>query len=113
MMIRTHLKNVSQRRKARKEVHNLQTTDVAFFAPLREIIFEIASTRTGVSRALHIALFLLFFAATVGLNITCEPDDNPAADPACGSGSVMWDAKSQVCRDRANNRIVPNKCCGQ
>jgi hypothetical protein len=42
-MNRTHLKNVSQRRNARKEVLNLQTIGVAFFAALREAVLEIAS----------------------------------------------------------------------
>ena len=58
--------------------------------------------------------FLLFFALTVTLNVNCSKDDNnPASDPACGSGHVTWDAKALVCRDQSNNRIVPSSCCGQ
>ena len=62
---------------------------------------------------LQVGAFLLFFIATVVLNVTCSKDNNPTADPACGSGHVTWDAKGQVCRDQADNHIVPNSCCGQ
>jgi len=68
---------------------------------------------TRAWRAVQVVLFLLFFAVTVALNLTCKPEDNPAASPECGSGRVSWDAKGQVCRDLADNKIIPNKCCGR
>lgn len=61
----------------------------------------------------RLALFLLFFALTVFLNLTCSEEDNPLSDPACGSGRVSWYEKAGVCRDDANNRVVPNACCGR
>ncbi len=63
--------------------------------------------------ALKLLAFLLFFAVTVLLNLTCSSNSNPAGDASCGSGHVAWDAKAQRCRDQANNQIVPNSCCGQ
>ncbi|MEK6757244.1 MAG: hypothetical protein AABZ02_13915, partial [Bacteroidota bacterium] len=69
--------------------------------------------RTQVWRFVQVALFLLFFAGTVAVNLNCENEDNPAASPECGSGRVTWDSKSQVCRDLQDNRIIPNKCCGR
>jgi len=69
---------------------------------------------TRSKEILQIAAFLVFFVATVFLNVTCSKDDNnPASDPACGSGHVAWDSKGQVCRDQADNHIVPSSCCGQ
>ncbi|TSA14517.1 hypothetical protein D4R75_15590 [bacterium] len=63
---------------------------------------------------LQLVAFLLFFAVTVALNLNCSEDDsNPASDPACGSGRVTWNDKSQVCIDQANNKVVPDKCCGR
>lgn len=63
---------------------------------------------------LQLVVFLVFFIATVFLNVTCSKDDNnPAANLACGSGHVAWDPKALVCRDQADNHIVPNSCCGQ
>jgi len=61
----------------------------------------------------RLVLFLLFFALTVFLNLTCSEEDNPLADPECGSGHVTWYEKAGVCRDEANNQVVPNKCCGR
>jgi hypothetical protein len=61
---------------------------------------------------LRVILFLLFFAFTVAVNLSCS-DDNPVKGPECGSGHNTWDTKAQVCRDQANNQIVPNSCCGQ
>jgi hypothetical protein len=70
--------------------------------------------KTRFRRFIEVALFLLFFAGTVAVNLRCQEDDNnPAASPECGSGHVTWDSKGQVCRDQADNRIVPSKCCGQ
>jgi hypothetical protein len=60
----------------------------------------------------RILLFLVFFAFTVAVNLNCS-DDNPVKGPECGSGKNTWDTKSLVCRDQANNRIVPSSCCGQ
>lgn len=63
---------------------------------------------------LRLVAFLVLFVVTVLLNVTCSKDDNnPASDPACGSGHVTWDPKAQVCRDQADNHIVPSSCCGQ
>ena len=62
---------------------------------------------------IEVALFLLFFAGTVAINLRCEGNDNPAASKECGSGHVTWDEKGQVCRDQADNRIVPSSCCGR
>jgi hypothetical protein len=62
--------------------------------------------------ALKLVVFLLFFAATVLVNLMCSSSSNPV-DPACGSGHVTWDAKAQRCRDQSNNQIIPNSCCGQ
>jgi len=62
----------------------------------------------------QLTAFLLFFAATVALNLNCSKDDsNPASDVACGSGHVFWDDKGQVCRDQVDNKIVPSNCCGK
>ena len=61
----------------------------------------------------QIALFLIFFALTILVNLNCSDDSNPAKGPECGSGQNAWDTKSGVCRDQSNNRIVPNSCCGQ
>ncbi len=68
---------------------------------------------TNWREALKLLAFLLFFAATVLLNLVCSQPTNPAGDPSCGSGHVTWDVKAQRCRDQANNQIVPNSCCGQ
>lgn len=58
--------------------------------------------------------FLLALALSAMLIVqACEKDNNPAADPACGSGKVSWDEKAQVCRDQANGRIVPASCCNR
>ena len=63
---------------------------------------------------LQLIAFLLFFVLTVAVNLNCSKDDsNPASDVSCGSGHVTWDDKGQVCRDQANNRIVPSTCCGR
>jgi hypothetical protein len=61
---------------------------------------------------LRIVLFMVFFLFTVAINLSCS-EDNPVKGPECGSGQNTWDTKSQVCRDAANNHIVPNSCCGQ
>ena len=62
--------------------------------------------------AIRIVLFLVFFAFTVAVNLSCS-DDNPVKGPECGSGKNTWDTKAQRCRDGANDQIVPNSCCGQ
>jgi len=63
---------------------------------------------------LQLIAFLLFFVLTVALNLNCSQDDsNPASDVSCGSGHVYWDTKALVCRDRANDKVVPSTCCGQ
>ena len=70
--------------------------------------------KARLRRFIEVALFLLFFAGTVAVNLRCQTnEDNPAAGPECGSGHVTWDTKAQVCRDQANNRIVPSNCCGR
>jgi hypothetical protein len=61
----------------------------------------------------RIAIFMIFFAFTVAINLNCSSDDNPIKGPECGSGKNTWDAKSQSCRDLSNNLPVPNSCCGQ
>ena len=60
----------------------------------------------------HLMLFLVAFAGMLML-ASCEKDDNPAADPACGSGRTTWDEKAQICRDLADSHVVPNSCCGR
>ena len=71
-------------------------------------------TTARLRRTIEVTLFLLFFAGTVAVNIECQKDEsNPAAGPECGSGHVAWDTKAQVCRDQADNRIVPSNCCGR
>ncbi len=62
---------------------------------------------------LKLIAFLLFFVATVLINLMCSSNSNPASGADCGSGHVTWDDKAQRCRDQANNQIVPNSCCGQ
>lgn len=63
--------------------------------------------------ALQLVAFLLFFASTVALNLTCSGDENPVADSECGKGQIQWDEKGSVCRNLSENRIVPNRCCGR
>lgn len=70
---------------------------------------EMRSTRW--KEVLQLAAFLLFFALTVSLNLTCSHPDSPAVDPDCGSGRVSWDGK--ICYDLSNNKTLPSKCCGQ
>jgi hypothetical protein len=53
---------------------------------------------------------LLLFAASMGLNVSCEKGTDP---PRCGSGSVTWDSKAGQCRDREDGTILPNSCCGR
>jgi hypothetical protein len=73
-----------------------------------------SENKVRLRRFIELALFLLFFAGTVAINLRCQKSEsNPAAGPECGSGHVTWDAKAQVCRDQANNRIVPSNCCGR
>ena len=98
--------------------HDVQAADVERRAvrPVRTISFveEVMTVRLmGGRETLKVIAFLLFFAATVFINLTCSKDSNPTSDPSCGSGHVTWDAKAQRCRDQANNQIVPNSCCGQ
>lgn len=63
---------------------------------------------------LQLIAFLLFFVLSVVLNLSCSEDDNnPAANVACGSGHVYWDTKALVCKDLANDKVVPSTCCGQ
>lgn len=70
--------------------------------------------RKNVKEAVHLFLFLAFFALSVVLNLSCSAeDDNPAASPECGSGRVTWNDKAQVCVDMADNKVVPSKCCGR
>jgi hypothetical protein len=73
-----------------------------------------SGTKARLRQFIEVALFLLFFAGTVAINLKCSGNDtNPAAAKECGSGHVTWDEKGQVCRDQADNRIVPSSCCGQ
>lgn len=69
--------------------------------------------RTKIKETAQLMLFLAFFVLTVALNLQCSEDDNPAASAECGSGHVTWNAKAQRCYDDADNRIVPNSCCGR
>lgn len=62
-------------------------------------------------RSFELATYVLF-ATAIGMNISCEKGTEPDRT-ACGSGSVTWDAKAGVCRDLADNKIVPNSCCGR
>ncbi len=66
---------------------------------------------TRRKEVLQLVAFLLFFALTVSLNLTCSQPDSPAVDPDCGSGRVSWDGKQ--CWDLRDNRTLPIKCCGQ
>jgi len=66
-----------------------------------------------IKEAAQLILFLVFFVLTVALNLQCAEDDNPAGGPECGSGRVTWNAKAQRCYDQADNKIVPNSCCGR
>jgi hypothetical protein len=70
--------------------------------------FEALKTK----EVIRLVLFLVFFAFTVGVNLSCS-DDNPVKGPECGSGRNTWDTKAQICRDQANNLPVPNSCCGR
>ncbi|MEX2090303.1 MAG: hypothetical protein WEB62_11050 [Bacteroidota bacterium] len=67
--------------------------------------------KIGLKKVLSTTLFLFFFAGTLFINTSCEPDDNPAADD-CGPGQKTWDSKAGVCRDQ-DNRIIDPACCGQ
>ncbi|MBI3587165.1 MAG: hypothetical protein HY088_08555 [Ignavibacteriales bacterium] len=71
-----------------------------------------SSWKGKVVRLFQLILFLLFFSATVYINLSCSKDDNPASTN-CGSGSASWDAKTQVCKDNADGRVLPNSCCGR
>lgn len=62
-------------------------------------------------RSLEIVTAILFVIA-IGMNVSCEKGTEPDRSN-CGSGNVTWDAKAGVCRDRADNRVVPNSCCGR
>ncbi len=59
-----------------------------------------------------ILLFLILYSTAVYL-VACSEEDNPAANSECGSGSVTWDSKAQICRDQATNLPVPSSCCGR
>ncbi len=62
----------------------------------------------------QLVAFLLFFALTVALNLNCSQDDsNPASDVSCGSGHVYWDSKPGLCKDLANDKVIPSSCCGR
>jgi hypothetical protein len=50
------------------------------------------------------------FAVSIGLNLSCDTSEGPDLSK-CGSGSVYLDTKTDLCKDRADNSIVPRECC--
>jgi hypothetical protein len=58
-------------------------------------------------------LFVLAVLTMLVVPAACSDEDDVTKSPDCGSGRVAYDAKTGICRDQADGRILPTKCCGR